>query len=130
MWSMIWCLFMMKYEYYEFNCCWSDDFNTCYIPETISYCWWFMNYCIYLIHWMILHVNILLLGKWLYVWCEILIYYAWVRNFFMVNVILPSSGFLVASPLWCKRAGWGRLRRREYPMIACGFLVFIACFGV
>lgn len=48
----------------------------------------------------------------------------------MLNVILLSSGFLVASHLWCKRAGWGGLRRREYSMIACGFLVFIACFGV
>jgi len=39
-------LFMMKYGYYEFNCYRSDDFNTFNIPENISYCWWFENYCI------------------------------------------------------------------------------------
>jgi len=55
--------------------------------------WWFENYCIYLIYWMRLHVNIVLLGKWLYVWCKILIYYTWARNLFMLNAILPFSGF-------------------------------------
>jgi len=76
---------------------------------------------------MILHVNILLLGRWLLVWCEILIYYAWVRSFLMLNVILPSNGFLglLIIVKWCRRACWRCLRHHEYRGLAWHFLIFL-----